>query len=214
IARAPSGATVTLARLFEAVGGGRPPLLTRVRSHLSDHLEAAGHVVLLATPDAPLLPLVAALGAYARVRDRYCMPLGPTLSRQEVERWRPLTRAAKRLLEASGAKIKALVLGHFDYPESAIAERVAIVQDEPWSLSALDRVAAFKDGLFARRQALVVNADHPTVADLVRLSQREPEQAGYMLAKSFLVRGDELDAEIDGELLRRALEMRCQRQTG
>ena len=69
-------------------------------------------------------------------------------------------------------------------------------------------------GLFSRRRVLVVDADHPTVRNLLGLAVREPELAAYQLVKLFLLAAGSISAADDSQLANVAMiyrETRCPR---
>lgn len=213
VARSPSGQPIPLAELRKVVDAGArgkdAPLQASARSPLTDALEAQGRLIVLAAPADPIHDLVAALGPPLPAAATYCTALPP---RGEVEarRWQPLAQAAEALLAAHGAKLAGVAIGHLDYPESAIAARVAITQRRFGDVDRVDEVRELGTSLFARRRLLVLNADHPTVASLVALAHREPEFAAYVLCKLFFL-GERLDAALDGELAALALGQRDRR---
>ncbi|MEZ4452011.1 MAG: ATP-binding protein [Nannocystaceae bacterium] len=216
VAVAPSGRTIRLAELRRAcaqASKGKEALLrAAARSPVTDALEVRGEsLVVLAPEGAPALRLLAGLGLVDPPSvDLYCVTLPP---RDEIEtkRWQPLVRATEALLAAQGSKLAGVAIGHFHYPGSSIAGRVAITQRRFGDLDRVDEVRELGASIFSRRRLLVVNADHPTVAALVDLAQREPELAAYVLAKLFFL-GHRLDADLDGELARLAVEQRGARR--
>ncbi|MCB9568724.1 MAG: ATP-binding protein [Myxococcales bacterium] len=214
ILRAASGGLVSLGELQRALGSRRRPLTAPAPTPLTAALEARGHLVLLASADAPIGPLVSALGGIEAASARWCMAL-PTGEGRAERRWGPLLEATGALLRGrAGARIGELAVGRFDYPDSAIAGRAAIAADKAFEPCLIEQVDEVSASIFSGRRALVVNADHPSVAALAEVAEREPEHAAYVLAKLFLLAGGRLDGAIDGELLTQALELRCRRLTG
>jgi hypothetical protein len=218
VALSPSGARLTfqqIHRAYEAMAKGKDgPLLAAARSPLTDALEAAGRLVLLAPPTAPVHHLLRAIQTPLTAQQpasvvTYCTALAPHTDLEEA-RWRPLAAAVDALMRAHGAKLSGVTIGHFDYPESAIAQRVAITQRRFGELSLTAEVTELGASLFSRRRVLVLGADHPTVDTLISLAHREPEFAAYLLAKLFFL-GERLDAVLDGQLAALTLTHRDQR---
>jgi hypothetical protein len=176
---------------------------------LSQALEAEGATVVrgtLETPMAEVLRLVVPDDVSLKlIQHAYCRPLPPAVP--ESRDYARLAEAAHALLRAFGAKLSQTVLGHFAYEGSPIASQVAITQDEPFEVSPLAEVRTVGTGFFSARRALVINADHPAVHELVRLAATEPAVASYLLAKLFFV-GTSLDADTDGRLAQLAMEAR------
>ena len=207
--RSPSGSAITVARV-QGRHRERLVLLAKVRSPMTDALEQAGFTVIDASVDevVPVLARVAADSATLHlVEERFAMPL---LARADEEgRWAPLARAVSLLLTDWGAKVSSVELAHFDYPGSSIAGFLAITQRQLGELTPRDEIEQLGTGMFSRRRLLVINADHPAVAPLLRLAAREPEFAAYSLVKSFFV-GTQLDPEVDGRLVDCAARRRWQ----
>ncbi|MCA9714975.1 MAG: hypothetical protein KC468_09845, partial [Myxococcales bacterium] len=229
VARSPSGARVSLAALLKALVGG-DVFIAGARSPTTDALEAAGEVVVLVpaeepgedagdedvaqVEEQPVRTFLSAAskragGHVSHVRDRFCKPLPPADDR-EGARWRDLRSAATQLMRDYGARISDVQLAHFDYPESAIKDRVAISQREACALEPLADVRVIGMSFFSRRRALLINADHPMVATLTELARSEPEFAAYQLVKLFFL-GERLDAALDALLAKHTMERRCQR---
>ncbi len=102
--------------------------------------------------------------------------------------WAPLRAACAHLLDSEGARVAALRLGHLDYPESAVADRVAITQGEFGELTPIEAAGSLATGWLAGKRCVVVNADHPSVGQLLELAQTEPELAAYLLVKLLYLR--------------------------
>jgi hypothetical protein len=98
--------------------------------------------------------------------------------------WARLTRRVRPLLEARG-KVGALALAHFDYPGSSIAQRVVITQPSLGALTPVSELGTLNSGFFSRKRDVVVNADHPTVQQLLALVEPAPAFAAYALMKLF-----------------------------
>ena len=116
------------------------------------------------------------------------------------------------LLEGQGVKLSAIELGHLAYPDSPVAEHVAITQGKFGELTPVAEIGQLSKGWLASKRVVVVNADHPTVVHLLQIATREPEFAAYLLLKLFYLRS-ELPAELDGALATAAAEARWQRST-
>jgi hypothetical protein len=167
---------------------------------LCDALERAGAVVVWlpewAEHGRALLDAIAARTAEI---DDWCTALPPRNS-EEAVRWQVLARAVALLLDDWGAKLGGVQLGHLDYPHSSVSERVAITQAQFGEATPLAEAGVLATGLFASRRVVVLNADHPTIRTLATLAQSEPELAGYLAVKAFLLTDAKLDAEIAEQL--------------
>jgi len=223
----PSGAAVSFEQLCEAAGQSRL-VFASVRSPLTDALEATGEVVLmlpapesaedLVPNDEGALALLSALPGVVGERGKLvwlpqvlCQPqppAGPT----EVRDWNPLLRAVADLVKRHGGKLSGVVVGHFDYPESGIANRVAITQHALGEMSLVEDMHKLGSSLFSRRRMLVLNADHPAVIRCMELAQHEPEFSAYLLVKLFFL-GTQLNPVVDAALAQHAMERRCRRST-
>jgi len=226
----PSGTPVSFEQLCKAAKQERL-IFASVQSPLTDALEASGEVVLkLAAPEKvelgeQLLPddegavaLLAALPGVIGPRGKLCWlpqvlcqpqpPTGPT----EVRDWNPLLRAVADLVKRHGGKLSGVVVGHFDYPESGIANRVAVTQHALGEMSPVEDLQKLGTSLFSRRRMLVLNADHGAVIRCMELAQHEPEFSAYVLVKLFFL-GAQLDPKVDAALAQHAMERRCRRST-
>jgi hypothetical protein len=125
----------------------------------------------------------------------------------ERDRWQRLREATLAQLRELGHELPGLELGHLAYPESAVADHVAITQTRFGELTEIEEVGKLSGGWFGRRRVLVVNADHPTVAHLLMLGEAEPELAAYLLLKLFFLR-TELDGVRDNSMASFAAEAR------
>jgi hypothetical protein len=125
----------------------------------------------------------------------------------ERVRWQKLREATIAQLGELGFKLSGLELGHLAYPESAVADHVAITQAELGELTQVEEISQLASGWFARKRVLVVNADHPTVEHLLDIGASEPELAAYLLLKLFFLR-TELDPVRDNQLASFAAEAR------
>jgi hypothetical protein len=158
-------------------------------SPLLEPVTEQGGVVVRGRPDGGTVQLLARLtGEPPRQLSRaLCRPL-PARSAAEQAAFEPLRRALERLLEADGARVQAVALGHLAHERSSLRKRVAITQTEAFALTDASEADQLDRSLLSRRRALVVNADHPAVRPLVALSGSEPELAAYLLLKLVLLR--------------------------
>ena len=206
----PSGRTVTVARARKSHAQD-VVLVAGTRSPLSDAAEAAGLTVVAAPANGPARELAQLLAprdiGVVVLEQAYALPLPPR-DDAETSRFAPLRRATLRLLEAWGGKVSRVEMGHFAYAGSGIGDAIAITQQEPFALTKTDELEHIGQGFLSRARALVVNADHPTVMSLVRLSATEPELAAYLLVKLFFL-GTRLDVEVDGALAAATAELRA-----
>lgn len=213
IALSPAGMPVTV----DGLGGGHDDdeiLLAGVRSQLTDALEKRGSTVVLEPPDtlaaAALRDLLAALAPGIECHSlaaRYCQPvvLEAMSSAQAA-----LAQAVDSVFEAEGLKVGAVAFASFDYPGSGIGDRVAIALPKLGEIASIADAVALKRGLFSRSRAVAVNAAHPSVTTLVVLAAHEPELAGYLLVKQFLL-GHHLDAALDSRIAAAGMEARWRR---
>lgn len=181
----------------------------RQRSTLTDALEQAGFVVLHGSRETVLEQLAEALVPRAdhhEIETRWCRP--QLLREEDCPRaWPQLRDALAALLRAAGAKLAGIVPGDFDYPDSAIVERVAITQPEPGAIVGLDELHTLAAGVWSRRHALVVHLRHPAVREFLALASGEPDLAAYLLAKALRV-GRSLDEAVDTRMLEHVMERR------
>ncbi|MFO7565936.1 MAG: ATP-binding protein [Enhygromyxa sp.] len=131
--------------------------------------------------------------------ERWCTALPPR-DAEEALRWQVLATGVARLLDDWGAKVAGVRLGHLDYDDSSVADRVAITQAEFGEATPLDDAAQLGTGLLSSRRVVVLNADHPSIRTIAALAQSEPELAAYLAVKAFFL-GTRLDAKIDELLL-------------
>ncbi|MFV8748976.1 sacsin N-terminal ATP-binding-like domain-containing protein [Nannocystaceae bacterium ST9] len=149
---------------------------------------------------------------------RSCTPIAawctatPARDERERERWRPLLAGLRALLEAWGAKLAGVELGHVDCADPAIAGRVAITQREFGEATPVGECGELDTRLLASKRVLVVNADHPTIQSVAGLAQREPELAAYFAAKAFLL-ARKLDAPTDEALASASHALRERRRS-
>jgi len=131
----------------------------------------------------------------------------------EAAAWAPLCAAMAALLKTTGWKVREVTVGRFDYPESAIANRVAITQAKFGECTPLAEVGQMASGWLASGRVLVLSARHPTLLHLRAVAASEPELAAYLAIKSFFLHG-ELRSTIDAALASAAAEARWRRTDG
>jgi hypothetical protein len=147
--------------------------------------------------------------------DRWCTALPPRDS-EEAVRWQVLASAVAELLDAWGAKLAGVRLGHLahtgdlEVQGSPVSERVAITQAEFGEATPVAEIGQLGTGLLASRRVVVLNADHPTIRSIAGLAQSEPELAAYMAVKAFFL-GTRLDAALDERLATLTHERRARR---
>jgi hypothetical protein len=140
-----------------------------------------------------------------RIERRFVLPLpfaptDPDAARHAAT----LCRTILALLQEQGAQCQSVTLGRLRYPGSGAGERLAISQPLPLTLGRLE------DGLAKDLAgALVVNADHPTLQELLPLCGHEPELAAYTLLKHCYL--GRMTERLDSALFGAALEARWQR---
>lgn len=234
VARSPAGAPLTVATL---VGRHKDDqiLVARQRSVLTDALERDGRTVVdervhddgagQTSDDAAtdptdvaqrphgavphLLATLAPDAAIVAAARHYCCPvMAPTPPAGS----KALAAAVKTALANQGANVGDVEFGDFRYPESVIAERIAIAQRRPGQVSRVEEITELTRGLLSRERCIVVNLGHPCVGSLIQLAQSEPEFAGYVLVKHFFL-GGRLDSVVDSALLAQAVEARWRRST-
>jgi len=215
VARSPAGVELTAKRLSARHKAGEV-LVAANRSHLTDALEKLGHTVVLqpklATQGEGIADLIAALSPGAPcvpVSMRYCMPTVEDTPGPEAQ---SLMAATRSLLRAQGLKVGDIGVGRFDYPESGIAQHVAVALPELGAVAESAKVVTLGRGFLSRTRAVAINLAHPTVQGLLALAQAEPEFSAYVLVKQFML-GHHLDPELDTGMLGTSVEARCRRLT-
>lgn len=202
VALSASGAPISLDSLLD---GLRDDLLflTRVRSPLSDAVEAQGNTVAhgaLETGDGQLLKAIGNSGQFVvdALVSHWALPLrlGDDV---DPAPYTLLGTATQRVFKSAGHKVSEVLFGHFDYPGSSLKGLVAIAQKTPFALTPMSDVKTLGEGFFARSRPVIVNADHPSTLSILKLAQRDLALASFMLAKLFFV-GAGLTPEIDGAL--------------
>ena len=120
----------------------------------------------------------------------------------------------QRLLDDTDHKIARVAFGHFGASGSLLAGRAAISQREFGEATPRAESGELGKSLFSRRRSLVIDADHPTIRNLLGLAVREPELAAYQLVKLFLLASGSIAATDDSKLANVAMiyrETRCPR---
>jgi hypothetical protein len=232
-ARSPSGRIWTWNQLRDEAPEG--VWFASAQTPLSDAVEALGRVVLCSYGGvyehthtifvhSVVRALLQCLKLVANSSDdglwvgkEWFMPLEPEPG--EVRQWASLVSAAERLLDDTGHKIAKVAFGRFAASGSLLGGRAAISQRErgeatPRADAGELSKGGLGKGLFSRRRTLVVDADHPTVRNLLGLAVREPELAAYQLVKLFMLGSGSIDAATDSQLANAAMnyrEARCPR---
>lgn len=190
----------------------RPVLRATAMSPLIEAMRADKHfVIACAARDAIDTLVYTATAAWATPISQWCtaLPLAP----EEARSWAPLCAATAALLKTRGWKVREVTVGRFDYPESAIAERVAITQGRFGEVTKVEDIGLMASGWLASGRVLVLSALHPTLLHLRTVARREPELAAYLAIKSFFLHG-ELSSTVDAELASAAAEARWRRMEG
>lgn len=227
-ARSPSGRIWTWAELRKHGSDGF--WFASAQTPLSDAVEALGRVVLSSyggvnehthavIVHSVMHPLLACLEALVGIDEfgrwlgkEWFMPLAPEPSEQR--QWASLANMTERLLDDTGHKIAKVAFGRFEPSGSLLGGRAAISQRVFGEATPRADSGEIGKGLFSRRRTLVIDADHPTVRNLLGLAVREPELAAYQLIKLFLLVGGSIAANEDSQLANVAMsyrEARCPR---
>ena len=182
--RSTSGATLTESVLKRSK---RAVIVAQRGGPLCEALERGGEIVVWlpewAVQGRGLLDAIAPRTVEI---DEWCTALPPRNS-DEALRWQVLASAVARLLDDWGARLAGVQLGHLDYADSVVAERVAITQAEFGEATPLGEASLLGTGLLESRRVVVLNADHPTIRMVAGLAQREPELAAYLAVKAFML---------------------------
>ena len=117
-----------------------------------------------------------------------------------------------RLIKAAGWKVREVAVGSLNYPDSPVADRLAISQAEFGELTPLADAGQLASGWLTRGRVLVLSAEHPTLLHLRAVAGREPELAAYLAIKAFFLHG-ELGLAVDARLATSAAEARWRRTT-
>jgi hypothetical protein len=195
--RSPSGAVIGWHALRKPKR--RAVILAGAASPLTQLLEREGATVVLLPSDSVSGPaLLDAIAPRVAKLEDWCTALPPRNS-DEAVRWQVLATGVAQLLDAWGAKLGGVRLGHLDYAGSSVADRVAITQSEFGEATLVADAAELGTGLLSSRRVVVLNADHPSIRTIAGLAQSEPELAAYLAVKAFFL-GTRLDAQIDEAL--------------
>lgn len=114
------------------------------------------------------------------------------------------------LAAAFDIRVSSIRFGRFDYPGSRMVDEIAWVTDAFKPQRVATTEAADVERLASAR-ILVLNLEHPSVMDLLRVAEKEVEWAAYQLAK-LVVASKGLDVAHDDSLVRAALARRQQRR--
>lgn len=203
--------------------GGEPISLAELRrqikrswhapgpSPVTDLLGSRGDLVVQFPPTSILAALINAHCERAPVDvGTVCVAL--PVSPSERASFSRLRASIIAVLSGLDIKVGDIELGHLAYPDSPVAKLVAITQASFGELTPLTEIGELGGGWFRSRRTVVLNADHPTVADLLEVAAREPELAAYLVLKLFFLR-IKLDPQLDSQLASLAAEVRWQRST-
>lgn len=204
------GRVVTVRELQESADKGRV-YVDGAPSPLTEAMVDAGQLVVRATEgSAAMHALGAWLGAPPRpARAWFCKP-GPARTDAEADHWVPLRRAVWRLLATDENPITEVEVAHFNPDSAERPQRAAITQAVFGELTAYASVPAVEATPPGDPCALVINADHPIVAQLFGLATHEPELAVCLLLR-LLGEQDLLHDALEGRLTERSLALRDQR---
>jgi molecular chaperone HtpG len=174
-------------------------------SPLTERVHARGDLVVAAEARSAAHGLVEALaGRAARSIEQVCT----ALVAEDPPGFKELRPLLTSLLGVVGPAPRGVLAGDFNYLGSKIADRVAIAQEEPYTVSEVDDVG------MKRGRRLVLHVGHPAVREALALAAKEPEFAAYALVKSYVLSlGAGLAVEVDDRLAELALEARCRRTT-
>lgn len=126
---------------------------------------------------------------------------------EQVEGAGALEAEIGALLGFGGAKLAGVRLARWG---AALPERVALTAADPDAPIDLSDTRRLEVGFFERKRWLLINRDHPTVAQLLASAAGEPEWAAWLICKLFLL-GDRLDVGLDSALAATATERRARR---
>ncbi|GMU56239.1 MAG: hypothetical protein AMXMBFR33_53850 [Candidatus Xenobia bacterium] len=195
--RTPAGAEVSLREALAA----RPCLTAWETGPLVQALEEQGNLVLKARPGEGSWALLEALFDQPPVpaAQNWCLPR--PADRQLEQQAAPLRAAVQKLACSNGARISQVRLAHFDSPERVAGKAV------PGELTVTGELDRLPAGLLSRPAELALNLDHPLLATLLEVSQKEPCLAAYLLLKLFL----RPDAQEDARLALQTWRQRCRK---
>lgn len=208
IARTLGGEALSLQTLAKRASDG--DLYTAVAANAITEALAARGTPCVACESASRLPeLLSVLGGKALdAGSAFCLP--EPLRADVHAGYRALAGALQRLVQGSGAGVHAVRFGHYGYPGSGVAQRIAVLQAAFGELT--DRTSACRSVFetSGEKLELVVNADHACLPRLLVLAEREPELAAHLTCKLLLI-GPDLTPQRDSQLALLALEARWRR---
>lgn len=183
------------------------------RSPLVEAAIAAGHGVVARGEGATGLDEL-----LRAVVEREVILAGRALVRPEpvdaarAREWAPLLAAVQALLGALEIAVAGVAVARLGYPGSLLAGRPfallpaadALVPFTPELVRPLDR--------FRRKDVLVLDAEHVSLAPLPGLARREPELAAYTLLKLVCLEVGALPVEVDARLCAASAALRAARR--
>ncbi len=214
--RSPAGLAIGLSACRRALSRRGAIYFADRRSHLTDALEDQGQLVIKLAAGSPEHTLLGALDDRAHlisVHDELCMPK-PVESRELKQQTRRLEMAIAQLIVDAGGELTSVVLGHFDYPDSALTGEVFIIQQHFGDITRKQDALGRVEELFECTQTLVLNLDHPGLRALTDLAQHEPEYAAYQAIKLMLLSANStarIPPERDANLAQLAVTRRWNR---
>jgi len=175
------GKAVSVVEAKAAAREGGALYVDAARTPVSDALDASGRTVLYGLWGNEIARMIGAKRCLS-ARAEFVVPR--PLESVDAALAALLQRAASVDSE-SAYRYKSVVAGDFDYPGSPIADRVFLIQDEPFSLSPAGETPRSSFFWFGRkRRAAVLNAAHPFVRKLAALHAERPGMAVYLLLKA------------------------------
>lgn len=190
---------------------GRKLWRARVMSPVVERLVASGQRVVACAADDDVEALVSA-GVGARPTGTEGLCTAVAIDAAALAGWAALREAMARLIKAAGWKVREVAVGSLNYPDSSVADRLAISQAEFGELTPLADAGQLASGWLTRGRVLVLSAEHPTLLHLRAVAGREPELAAYLAIKAFFLHG-ELGLAVDARLATSAAEARWRRTT-
>lgn len=187
---------VSLARLRDA----KQRYVTPAPSALAALRVEAGDLILVVDGDAQR-------AAEAAIGGEIPALAGAWLLAEQITTAGPLEAEIDALLTLHDRALAGIRLARWG---GALPGRIAITAarpDAPVDLTDIRRIAV---AFFERKRWLLINADHPTVAQLLSSAEGEPEWAAWLICKLFLL-GDVLDPALDSRLAAEATTRRARR---
>ncbi len=218
IARTTSGNYMTAGQLMELQR--EKEILYDYRANpVTEALEKNRRRVVLAREDSALLDLLKKLSSHRdesprvfRASDRYFIPRLVEV-KDHSEDHKKILNVVSGLNRRMKNSTEPIRFAHFDYPDSAIEDRVYVLQEEPGELSPMSELEEGKNlfksffSLFSRHRSLILNVKNPYIENLLSLAGVDSELAGYFLAK-LLYMDDGIDTATDGALVNISLDRR------